>query len=202
MITIYHKPHSARHSEASFVQALRRQFPDAHYRTENYPIAEQYLHKFVQTQSLLAALDRDQRLPLKQRTMCRSILAACPPHLQVAHDPRRISFDVVMTMENAEYYWEYHESQHRGLTVTRPQQIYDAATGTAITVPRYVQRFVRDIWRLQYFRSYTIVWKDWFETHQTAYQPQLQSGFHEYVLPHTFSFRTFYEPYIVQESQM
>ena len=202
MLTIYHKPHSARQSEASFVHALQRQFPNASYRAENYPIAERYLHRYVQTQSLLTALEHDQRLPTKQRDHCCAILVACPPHIQIAYDPGRISFDVVMTSERETYYWEYHEDQHRGLTVTRPQQIYDAATGAAITVPRYVQRFVRDIWRLQYFRPYTMVWKDWFETHQTAYQPQLQPGLHEYVLPQKFSFLTFYEPYIAQESQM
>jgi len=202
MITIYHKPHSARQSEACFVQALQRQFPQASYRAENYAIATSYLHKYVQTQHLLAAIDHDQHLPAKQRSLCRAILADCPPELQVAHDPTRISFDVVITTDDGTFYWEYHEDQHYRLTVTRPQHIYDAATGVAITVPRYLQRLVRDIWRLQYFQPYTIVWKDWFETRQTTYQPQLQPGSHEYGLPQRFSFLTFYAPYIIPESQM
>jgi len=202
MIAIYHKPHSARQSEASFVHALQHQFPRAIYHAENYPIPASYLHKYVQTQQLLAAIDRDDRLPARQCVQCRAILADCPPKLQVAHDPSRISFDVVITADGETYYWEYHEDQHRRLTVTRPQHIYDAATGAAITVPRYVQRLVRDIWRLHYFRPYTIVWKDWFETRQTTYQPQLQPGLHEYVLPQQFSFLTFYEPYLTPESQM
>ena len=193
MITIYHKPHRARKSEASFVQALQHQFPQARYCAENYPIESSYLHKYVHTAQLLAAIERDNGLPAKQRSHCIALLNDCPPELQVAHDPARISFDVVMTSDDDIYYWEYHENQHRRLTVARPRYIYDAATGVAITVPRYLQRLVRDIWRLQYFRPYTIVWKDWFETQQTSYQPKLQAGLQEYVLPQRFSFLTFYE---------
>jgi hypothetical protein len=123
MIAIYHKPHSARQSEASFVHALQHQFPRAIYHAENYPISASYLHKYVQTQQLLAAIDRDDRLPARQRDQCRAILADCPPELQVAHDPSRISFDVVITADDGTYYWEYHEDQHRRLTVTRPRHI-------------------------------------------------------------------------------
>src|SRR5690349_9634192 len=104
MLTIYHKPHSKRQSEASFVRALQRQFPEAIYRAENYPIAASSLAQYVRTEQLLAALDHDTHLPTKQRNQCRTILATCPPELQVAHDPRRLSFDVVVTTDDQTYY--------------------------------------------------------------------------------------------------
>ena len=201
MLTIYNKPHRSRQAEAAFVQALRVQFPEATFVAENYPISEQFLAKYVHTPSLLAALDTDTRLSARQREQCRAILSTCPEQLQVALDPKRISCDVVITDEQRSYFWEYHENQHRSLNVIRPQHIYDAQTGKAVTVPRFVQRLVRDIWRLQYLWPYTIVWKDWFAQQQSRYQPQLQQGLHEYVLPNRFSFKTFYRAYLTQESQ-
>ena len=202
MITIYHRPDRAAQSEAAFVQAVQQHFPCADYCAENYQISLSYLDKYVQREQLLAALDRDTRLPARRRGQCRAILADCPPALRVAHDPGRISFGMVITADGETYYWEYHEDQHRRLTVTRPQKIYDAATGKAIAVPRFLQRLVRDIWRLRYFRPYTVVWKDWFERQQTSYRPQLQAGLHEYVQRQQFSFVAFYEPYITSGSRI
>ena len=47
MITIFHKPHRARKSEASFVQALQHQFPQARYCAENYPIETRQVSRIV-----------------------------------------------------------------------------------------------------------------------------------------------------------
>lgn len=196
MLTIYHKPHSQRNSELAFVEALQQRFPKANYRAENYPIAPSYLNKCVQTRHLLAALDEDEQLPPKPRANCRAILANCPSELQITHDPKRISFDVVITDGVETYYWEYHENQHRRLTIDRTKHVYDGATGAPIIVPRYLQRLVRDIWRLQYFRPYTIVWQDWFKKDRNSELLKLQSGLNEYVLPQKFSFITFYRSYL------
>ncbi len=95
MITIYHKPHSARRSEASFVQLLRGQFPEAIYRAENFPLPAESLRNPVHTAQLLAALETDALLPARQRTQCIELLRICPPELAVALNPNRISFDVV-----------------------------------------------------------------------------------------------------------
>jgi len=201
MLTIYHKPHSARRSEASFVQLLRGQFPEAIYRAENFPLPAESLKNPVHTAQLLAALETDALLPARQRTQCIELLRICPPELAVALNPNRISFDLVVVAATESYYWEYHEEQHRRLTVTRPKQLYDARTHAPIPVPRFLQRLVRDIWRVQSFQPYTIVWKDWFGVHQYTYQPMLQAGLHEFALPGKFSFRSFYQVYLSSDSQ-
>ena len=40
--------------------------------------------------------------------------------------------------------------------------IYDLK-GNPIPVPRYLQRFLRDIWRWKFLSNYKIVWFDWFK---------------------------------------
>lgn len=189
---IYHKPNVKYFAENSFVDAVREQFPNAEYPAESYPIAEEYLEEFVHRASLLDALAQDENLPNKRRKKCIEILNDCPQNLRVTHNPASISFDLVITTDEDTYYWEFHEDQHRKLKVGRDSCIFDAETGEAITVPRYVQRLVRDVWRLEHFRPYTIIWKDWFEANQNTYTPELQPGLCEKSLPEKFSFRNFY----------
>lgn len=182
----------AHQAEAAFFETFRHQFPNANFLEESYRVEEDYLLKFVHTPSLLAALEQDRHLPANKRETCQQILNECPKLLQVTQNRRYVSFDVVVTDDGRTYYWEFHEDQHRRLTVNRESKIYDAETGEAITVPRYVQRLVRDVWRLEHFRPYTIVWKDWFLANQNTFIPELLPGLYEYYLAEKFSFRNFY----------
>ena len=193
-MNIYYATHKSRRAEVAFFESFRKQFPDANYLRECYRVEEHYLQKFVHTPSLLAALALAQYLPTNQRERCKEALKKCPTWLKVARKTTSISFDIVVIDKGQTYYWEFHEDQHRKLKDNREKKIYDADTDKEITVPRCVQRLVRDIWRIQYFRPYSIVWKDWFEN-QTSYQPQLQTGLREDVLPSKFSFLKFYEIY-------
>lgn len=194
-MNIYYRPHKSHKSEAVFFQTFRRQFPNANFPNENYRVEEDYLEKHVHTPSLLAALSKDEHLPPAKRENCHQCLLTCPTNIKINHNPAYISFDIVITADGKTYYWEFHENQHRRLTVNRTSKIYNAKTGAAIIVPRYVQRLVRDIWRVQHFRPYTIVWKDWFEINQNTFKPKLQPDFQEYVQPAQFSFREFYKLY-------
>lgn len=59
------------------------------------------------------------------------------------------------------YFIEYHEKQHYKLTDNRLKRVY-TLSDEPIYVPRYVQRFLRDIWRIQNLHPLTIVWDDTF----------------------------------------
>lgn len=188
MIHIYYKPHSSRLSERRFFNHLLSTFPEATVTTTVFPFPE-YIADFALTTSrLIHLLQKDTYLAPMKRAVCLNLLSQCPDEIKVVQNALSISFDIILTAGELVYYWEFHEDQHRSLNVTRPQKIYDALSNQPITVPRFFQRFLRDIWRAIHFEPYTIVWKDWFEVNQSAYIPALQGGFHEYVLPNRFSF--------------
>lgn len=87
-----------------------------------------------------------------------------------------------------EFYLEFHEEQHVKLTDDRPKEVYDAS-GKGYRVPRFVQRLIRDVWRIQEFPNYTIVWHDWFAKNRGMHVLWLADGFHEYHLQDAFSFQ-------------
>ena len=191
MFTIYYQPHKRRIREAAFVQHLVQTFQQAQIVHGRFNIDPKYLDCFVQKEEIVAKLEVDNLLPNQRRQNCLELLANCPSQIKIALNPNRISFDVVVERDKQIYYWEFHEEQHRNLGVNRLQQIYNAADNEIILVPRYLQRFIRDIWRVKCFRPYTIVWYDWFAQYQHEYQPELREGFHEFHLPNDFSFRNF-----------
>ena len=190
MSIIYYKSHKSRGREAAFFNFLHAQFPKATIVNENFPIAAHYLDYFVDTNRLIASLQADQLLPKQKRQRCIELLKACPAHLRIASSPSQISFDIVIEHNEKLYYWEFHEEQHRRLTVDRMQKVF-APDGTAYEIPRYLQRLIRDVWRVQYFRPYTIVWSDWFIHNQTSYKPHLGEGFQEFYKDGKFSFQAF-----------
>jgi hypothetical protein len=113
-------------------------------------------------------------------------LKSLPQRVYPALSPNRISFDFVIVSSRRTYYIEYHERQHASLSVNRPTKVFDA-DGSAHTVPRYVQRLIRDVWRIQTFSDVTVVWDDWF-ARTGRKPPQLARGFHEFSLPGRFTF--------------
>lgn len=190
MQTIYYKSHKSRGREAAFFNFLYAQFPQAIVINKNFPIAPHYLDYFVDTNQLVASIQADQLLPKQKRQQCLEFLKTCPSLLRVASKPSQISFDIVIEQGDKLYYWEFHEEQHRRLTVDRIKKVF-APDGTAHEIPRYLQRLIRDVWRVQHFQSYTIIWSDWFAYNQMSYKPQLEEGFHEYYREGKFSFQAF-----------
>jgi hypothetical protein len=192
MITIYYKSNSSRVREAAFVSWLQMHLPDAQLSTNHFPVCRTYLDRYIATQDLIDALKADNHLPKKPRQRCIELLHQCPTLLKVALEPTRISFDVVVEQDGQPYFWEFHEEQHRKLTLTRTQKVYDAQTNAPVQIPRYLQRLIRDVWRVAYFRPYTIVWHDWFAKNQNRLQPKLCEGLHEFNLLDQFSLSRFW----------
>jgi hypothetical protein len=79
-----------------------------------------------------------------------------PITIRVATVPEGISFDFAIIEDGKPLLLiELHEKQHRTLSVTRPALIYDEY-GRPVEVPRFVQRIIRDVWRLQVTRTYSV----------------------------------------------
>lgn len=190
---IYHSPRLNCVGETLFACFLRKYFPQATYVSKSYRINEAYLNNCVETQLVIAALERDIYLPIAAKNRCLKHLNECPARLKVASNPNRISFDIVIVSEKRTFYWEFQEDQHFRLTVGRDSKVYNAENNEEIIVPRYCQRLVRDVWRTQNFDSLTIVWQDWFVANCSEYRPKLQLGLHEFSVANKFSFKHFLE---------
>lgn len=156
---LYHQPHRSRKKEAAFVQALVEHFGIQEVISHNYPIPENLSGALFLT-ALSASLEA--KMPAGKRwPMLLAELQRLPEQVMVFLTPSQISCDVVIVDESKPHYIEFHERQHRTLSIDRPRTIYDIS-GEAITVPRYVQRFLRDMWRAQNLHPFTIVWDDYF----------------------------------------
>jgi hypothetical protein len=190
MLTIYHRPNKSRKREAAFFHALKRQFPEANPSKDL--VLPDLPDKCVDRDQLIVWLKADTLLSDAKRQDCIKRLQArrCPPQLKVALEPSKISFDFVIVQGDKTWYWEFHEEQHRTLKDARPKQVF-ARDGKPFDVPRYLQRLIRDVWRVLYVRPYTIVWFDWFAANQAIYLPSLQDGLYEFHLSDRFSFREF-----------
>lgn len=191
MLNIYYQPHANHAQETLFIEWLLQNFPDAQIVNDRFHFNPNHLDCFLQTREIIEKLEADNLLPNQRRLNCLDWLGNCPPQIKIALNPNRISFDVVIEQDKQIYFWEFHETQHRNLAVNSEAPIYNAIDDGIILVPRYLQRLLRDIWRVKCFPNYTIIWFDWFAQYQHEYQPELQTGFHEFHLPNLFSFRNF-----------
>lgn len=189
-LNIYYKPHQSRVREHEFFLTLKSHFPMSTHCPIDYGINPQYLKQYVDRDRVVAFLESDTNLPVKKRILCIQALGACPKQIKVTPFASNIGFDIVLENEGKVHYFEFHEKQHRSLSVSRPQKIY-APDNTEYLVPRFLQRFIRDIWRTMYFRPFTIIWFDWFAEHKNDYMPEFHNGLIEHHLENRFSFTDF-----------
>jgi hypothetical protein len=192
-IRILHSPHKSRQRENKFAAFLADRFGSTPVN-ERFTFDPAALNCLISTPRLLACLDADCCLPTVKRQECIDLVKKLPTQIRVAKEPSRISFDVVVEKDGHAYYWEFHEEQHRSLSVGRASPVY-RPNGEELRVPRFLQRLIRDVWRVRTFSDFTIVWCDWFETCQQSYNPIITSGFREKHLRDQFSFKTFCAPY-------
>lgn len=190
-MNIFYKPHVKRNKEREFFQTLVSHFPHATHCKADYLIGAEYLNQYVDRDQVITFVEQIQSIPNMKRDVLIETLANCPKNIKVAPYVQRIGFDIVLELNNAPYFFEFHEKQHRSLSVNRLQKIY-SPKNIEYLVPRFVQRFVRDIWRMLYFRPYTIVWFDWFADNKSDYTPELHSGFVEHCMTGKFAFMDFY----------
>jgi hypothetical protein len=191
VITIHHSPNSRRAREQAFLEKLTERFPDATIE-KGYLLDPRYLECLVCRDTLIQQLRSDKLLPenRKKEFIERLKQEDVPPKLKVATQPTRISIDFVVCEDGRPYYWEFQEKQHRNLSNRATRCVY-GPDNKEIAIERGLQRLIRDVWKVQCLRPYTIIWFDWFEKHKTSYKPELMSGTHEYCEDDKFSFQKF-----------
>lgn len=183
---VFHTPHRTRVKEARFAFLLCERL-GATYVKERFQTPASFLKVSINGRSLAAVLDKHAALPKTRRQRCVKYLQRLPDELYVATEATDVSFDLIVEDDGRLYFWEFHEEQHRNLKDARPRTVYDAK-GKPHIVPRYLQRLVRDLWRIQSATDLTVVWWDWFEEQNSNFIPTLRPGFREYRLQETFSF--------------
>lgn len=194
MTTIYHRPHPNTTVEPRFLAALQREFPEATISKGRYVVDTRYLDCLVDKNELVAQLRANSLLPSKCCDNFITILETLPPKLKVATTVSDISFDFVIERDGQFFHWELHEKQHRslkgGLRRGRTFNVYSPSNEPK-SVPRGLQRLVRDTWRAKYVEPITIVWADWFLSEELRYRPALLEGFNEFHTEGSFSFGQF-----------
>lgn len=190
MITIYYNLHQNHKRELNFFNRFIEHLPDSKIVENNYEVDDSYLDKYVDTLKLITCLQVDTLLPKTRRKRCIDILKDCPTKIKIALKSSRVTFDIVVEENEKIFYWEFHEEQHKKMSNSQTKKVF-SPEGLPVNVPRYLQRLVRDVWRVIYFRPYTIVWSDFFYTNMTQFNPSLRSGFHEFYNSDKFSFYKF-----------
>ena len=187
-IKVFHKRHKNRQRENDFCTYIVEA-----WGTELVPTAffidPTFTRLPVDCRQLVRWLKADHLLPYLHRHECIKLLEKLPEKI-VVFDSRRISFDFVVERENERYYWEFHEEQHL-LKDNRPKVVFAEDGVRSYPVPRYLQRLLRDVWRVKHFSDFTIVWHDWFAENRGSYVPAISRGFQEHHRRGTFSFRAF-----------
>ena len=191
---LYYQPNIQRAGESLFFAALKNHHPDAIISNSHYHVPPSKLDQFLEIQIMIRWLEVEPYFPTKKRKASLEILKTFPtPQLRIAFLPKEISFDFVLQKDDRVYYWEFQERQHAKLTVDRPKKVYTPA-GDPIIVPRFFQRLMRDLWRLSFFRPYTSVWKDWFESDARSDAClEIGENYREYHRSGKFSFKSFLE---------
>ncbi len=81
--------------------------------------------------------------------------------IEVAKTISNVRVDIALSKNSSIRLIEFHEEQHRSLSVGKLLQIFSNNTGP-IKIPKYAQRFLKDIWRYKYLNQFQIIGWDWF----------------------------------------
>jgi hypothetical protein len=190
---VWHKVRANTRYENKFTDYLMSAYKNITIINQNPDLDPDLLNVTINAGKLLASLESDNYLSSKRRTKCIEILRNLDcDEIQVALEISKVSFDYKIYYKDTYYYLELHEEQHRNLKDSRLKNIF--CDSMPIKVPRYLQRLVRDCWRLKCAKefgfNYTIIWFDYLNKHGIP-KDFLSPGIHEYYLPGKFSFEWF-----------
>lgn len=187
---LYYQPHRSRRREKTFFDFLMERESGIEHRQEAFVLPEYLLRQTVSRDGLMTCLERDTHLPVNAKLRSLEALHQCPQEIYVSDRQQGVSVDLVLVRSGVPIFVEFHERQHRRLSDNRPKVIFDAQ-GQSYTVPRGIQRLIRDVWRCLYLRPFSVVWWDWFEMSGEAFELPGSECFVEFSLRGKFSFGEF-----------
>lgn len=186
MIEIYNKINVSRRKEKAFLDYLMSENTDCKHINLDKKLNSSLLNHTVNMVNLISQLRRNTTLSKLKRDRLIQELSKLPEIIRVIKSINSISVDFVLIDGANVQYIEFHEKQHRNLSDKRIKKIF-TTDFQEIEVPRYVQRFLKDIWRFENLENYKIVWWDWFERN-TNYNNLLIENKKEYYLEGKFRF--------------
>ena len=159
---VYFKPHPKRQKEIDFFEELKKRLGDVNHINENYKLPDSLLKHYLDIPTIIQKLKKEQRLSTLKKARLLEVLSQLPDKVKVAEKISNVTVDFVLNNNNEITFMEFHEKQHRNISVSRLSPIFTPGN-RRIEIPRYSQRFLKDIWRLEFLENYKIVWWDWFE---------------------------------------
>ncbi len=165
MTKIYFKPYSNRKQEAVFFEKLTDNFEEYMHIKVDYELPSSMLSNYLDIRSITDNLRKDQKLSSLKRDRLIQVLNNLPEKLKIAKKISNVSVDFTICDEKSIKHIEFHEKQHRNISDERLKPIF-TPDNQRIEIPRYAQRFLKDVWRFKHLENYKIVWWDWFEKHQ------------------------------------
>ena len=189
LVKLYYKPHKSRKREAEFVDALIAKYNITDITTAYYPMPEYLASRSVETAEVINWVEHSGLSQLKLSAALLE-LQKLPPQVKVITNIKQITCDIVIVDSDTPYFIEFHEDQHRKLSIKQPRHVFSIDDEKIIT-PRFVQRLLRDIWRIKHLEPLTVVWADWFGKNGLDGVESLSQGYNEYHLPNSFNFKEF-----------
>ena len=162
---------------------------------ETYTLSEnEFLNPFIDIRKIEKLLQEDNSLSSQKKSSVLDIIKQLPDRLRVAENNNLVSVDFLIIDKNKrKHYIEFHEIQHRVLSVSRLKPIYDKEYNR-FDIPRFVQRFLKDTWRYENLPDYKIVWFDWFSANLNYNIPDLiNSDKNEFAKEGQFTFTKLYQ---------
>ncbi|MCC8089182.1 MAG: hypothetical protein LIO79_07965 [Rikenellaceae bacterium] len=105
----------------------------------------------------------DRQLTNGNKSHLLNELSALPDLIKIAISQGSITADMAIKVNGQIKLLEFHERQHRTLSIKKlriKKCFVFSPCDTPIEVPRSIQRFLRDIWRVQSLENFSIVWWD------------------------------------------
>ena len=167
MTTIYFKQHEKREKEKIFFKFLKSVLPNAEHVNHNYLLDEELLTKFIDIPKTIRLLKKDIKLSASKRNQTIAALTMLPDKVYVARSINEVSVDFAIVKDKKVQFIELHEKQHSQLSVSRLTPIV-CSNNQRFEIPRFAQRLLKDIWRLENLPNYKIVWWDWFDKNKNT----------------------------------
>ncbi|OMP29694.1 hypothetical protein [Mangrovimonas sp. DI 80] len=160
--TIYNNVRSNQLKELSFLNWLCNNLDAPEVIKEHFPLNDSLASKTLKPLEIAKKIQKNHFIPLKKKANCIRTLLQLPKEIRLVSSIKGITVDFAIVSNGQVQFIEFHEKQHRSLSNQKPSNVY-TLEGDIIKVPRYLQRLLRDIWRMKYLPNYKVVWYDWFE---------------------------------------
>lgn len=161
MTKIYYNTRSNQEDEKTFIKELAKKFARPLLINDKYILEKEFINQELNVRKIEELINNSNLSINKKNKLLVTYFYKLPDYIKVSRSISEVSVDVVIITESGARLIEFHEKQHRSLSVGRMTPIFSNIT-EPIMIPRYAQRFLKDLWRLKYLNDFQIVWWDWF----------------------------------------